>query len=116
MIGISPVVSGGLFEGAVNLSGNTISRYQMALLRPTITTLAQYIFTGSSIAINGTITGGTTPYTITWNDSTQQTGINTSTFSRNVSPSTSTVYYVTTITDANTCSAGPSNTVTIGIL
>lgn len=114
-VSYSPILSGGLFLAITNQTTNNISSYSVSTLIPTLTTLSQYISNGSSIAINGTINGGTAPYTITWQDSTVQSGINTSTFSRTVSPTSSTIYYVATITDANGCSAGPSNSVAIAV-
>lgn len=116
-VSFSPVVSGNLFAAVCNQTTNNLSVYQVTGTAPTaaLTTSSQYISSGNSVTINGTITGGTAPYIITWQDGTVQSGINTSTFSRTVSPTSSTIYYVATISDTNSCSTGPSNTVTVAV-
>jgi hypothetical protein len=112
----SPLLTNGnLFLGTTNPGSNSAYVYQVGALLPIITTLSQYILSGTSVTINGTISGGTAPYTITWQDGTIQSGIAGTTFSRTVSPTSSTVYYISTITDTNSCSAGPSNAITIAV-
>lgn len=110
----SPTLSGGLFVATANQSSSNVSVFQVNALIPTITTLSQYILSGGSVTLNGTITGGTQPYAITWQDSTVQSGIAT-TFSRIVSPTSTTIYDVATISDTNSCTAGPSNSITVGV-
>jgi hypothetical protein len=111
---ISPLLSGNIFVMSGGY-GDGIFVAQMATLVPAITTLSQSITSGNSVTLNGTISGGTEPYSITWQDSTVQSGITTDTFSRTVSPTSTTTYYVSQITDTNSCSAGPSNSVTITV-
>lgn len=112
----SPLLTNGnLFLGTTNPNSNSAYVYQIGALLPTITTLSQYILSGASVTINGTISGGTAPYTITWQDGTIQSGIAGTSFSRTVSPTSSTVYYISTITDTNGCAGGPSNTITIAV-
>jgi hypothetical protein len=113
-IAFSPLLEGGLFVTPTNLITNNIEVYRVTTLIPTLTTPSQYTTSGNNVAIEGTISGGTAPYTITWQDSTQQVE-NTTSFSRTVSPTSSTTYYVATVVDTNSCSAGPSNSVTIGV-
>src|SRR5207237_6091941 len=95
----SPLLSGNLFVAAANLNDNNASVSQVITpLSATITTLSQYILSGGSVTLNGTITGGTQPYAITWQDNTVQSGIAITTFSRAVSPTSSTIYDLATIT------------------
>jgi 6-phosphogluconolactonase (cycloisomerase 2 family) len=111
----SPILSGGLFVATANNGSNNSSVFQVNTLIPTLTTLSQYILSGASITLNGTISGGTANYAITWQDGTVQSGIASTTFSRTVTPVSTTIYDVATISDTNACTAGPSNTVTIGV-
>jgi hypothetical protein len=111
----SPVMTGGLFLATTNQTTNASSAYQVATLIPTLTTLSQFILSGASVTLNGTIQGGTANYAITWQDGVVQSGIATTTFSRTVSPTIPTIYDVATISDANACTAGPSNSITIGV-
>jgi 6-phosphogluconolactonase (cycloisomerase 2 family) len=111
----SPIMTGGLFLATTNQTTNATSAFQVATIIPTITTLSQFILSGASVTLNGTITGGTANYAITWQDGVVQSGIATTTFSRIVSPTTPTIYDVATISDSNACTAGPSNSITIGV-
>jgi 6-phosphogluconolactonase (cycloisomerase 2 family) len=111
----SPILSGGLFVATANQISSNASVFQVNTLIPTLTTLSQYILSGASVTLNGTISGGTANYAITWQDGTVQSGIATTTFSRTVTPASTTIYDVATISDSNACTAGPSNSVTIGV-
>jgi autotransporter-associated beta strand protein len=65
------------------------------------------ICNGGSTTIHADLTG-TGPWNVTWSDAVTQTGVSTSPATRNVSPSSTTVYTVTALTDAN-CAAQPGD-------
>lgn len=113
-LAFSPILSGGVFLATPNNNSNTFSVFQLTALTATITTLSQYILNGNSAAINGTLASGTAPYTLYWQDNTQQTAASSS-FSRTVSPTISTVYNIASMTDTNACLAGASNAITIAV-
>ncbi|GEM_PF-709298 len=81
---------------------------------PTATvTGAASICAGESAAISAALTGAA-PWNITWSDGFTQNGILSSPAMRNVSPSSTTIYTVTAITDANDAgTSSGSATVTI---
>jgi hypothetical protein len=67
------------------------------------------ICNGSSTNISAALTG-TGPWNVTWSDSVTQNGVATSPATRSVSPSTTTIYTVTALSDAN--GAAPSGNLT----
>jgi hypothetical protein len=60
---------------------------------------------GSSTTIHADLTG-TGPWNVTWSDSVQQSGVASSPATRSVSPSATTTYTVTALTDANCTAQG----------
>ena len=60
------------------------------------------ICNGSSTTIQAVLTG-TGPWDVTWSDSVTQTGVASSPATRDVSPTTTTVYTVTSVSDASGC-------------
>ena len=72
--------------------------------RPTATVSGSAtICAGSSTSISSALTG-TGPWNVAWSDGTHQNGVSASPATRSVSPSATTTYTVTALTDAN-CSA-----------
>src|SRR5207247_6299176 len=65
------------------------------------------ICSGDSTTIQAVLTG-TGPWDVTWSDSFTQTGVSSSPATRSVSPSSTTAYTVTALTDAN-CAAQPGD-------
>src|SRR5207249_2644020 len=63
------------------------------------------ICNGGSTTISAALTG-TGPWTVTWSDAVVQTGVVSSPATRSVSPSTTTTYTVTALTDANCAALG----------
>jgi len=61
------------------------------------------ICAGSSTTLTAALTG-TGPWDVTWSDGVTQSAVATSPATRSVSPTTSTTYTVTNVTDANSCS------------
>jgi|GEM_PF-2712848 len=108
----SPLVNGNMFLSTVNQGNNTVSVYQVQALLPIITTPSQIVTPGSTVAINATILNGTSPYTVVWSDGYTQSGVGNS-VTRLVSPKVTTTYQITKVTDANSCTAGPSNSITL---
>jgi PKD repeat protein len=74
---------------------------------------SQSICAGGSAAIQAALTG-TPPWSLSWSDGVPQSGISTSPATRNVSPSSTTVYSVSTVTDAYGSASGTgSATITV---
>jgi hypothetical protein len=71
------------------------------------------ICAGGSTTISATLTGSA-PFAITWSDGVAQTGINTSSVTRSVAPSSNTTYTITSITDAN-CSGTSTGSAAITV-
>jgi YD repeat-containing protein len=69
---------------------------------------------GQSTQIQAAL-GGTAPWNITWSDGIQQSGINTNTWQRTVSPSTTTNYTITSVTDGTGCSASGSGSASVTV-
>ena len=67
------------------------------------------ICAGGSTPIQAVLTG-TAPWNVTWSDSVVQSGVATSPATRNVSPSSTTTYTVTALTDANGAAWPPALT------
>jgi 6-phosphogluconolactonase (cycloisomerase 2 family) len=114
-VAFSPLVSGGLFLAAANYGSNNVSVFGVTTLTPTITTPSFYTSKGTVVTINATVGGGTPPFTIVWNDGFTQT-VNGTSVSRMVTGFITSIYYMLTVTDSNSCVAGPSNQITIGVL
>jgi hypothetical protein len=84
-----------------NLSGSAVVTVNA---RPTSAVSGSTnICNGSAATISAALTG-TGPWNVTWSDSITQNGVATSPATRSVSPSTTTIYTVTALTDAN-CTA-----------
>jgi hypothetical protein len=60
---------------------------------------------GGTTTIQAVLTG-TGPWDVTWSDSITQTGVGSSPATRSVSPTTTTVYTVTSLSDASGCTPG----------
>jgi YD repeat-containing protein len=70
---------------------------------------------GQSAQIQASLLG-TAPWNITWSDGVQQTGINTNAWQRTVSPTATTIYRITSMTDATGCAGSSgSSTATINV-
>ncbi|MBW3670291.1 MAG: hypothetical protein KY432_01320, partial [Acidobacteria bacterium] len=67
----------------------------------------------ASATISATLTG-TAPWNITWSDGVVQTGISTSTVDRTVSPSSSTTYTITAVSDAS-CTGSSSGAAVVTV-
>ncbi len=65
---------------------------------------------GGNTQLNGSATGGTTPYTYLW---TPSTGLNNPSIANPVSTPASTITYTLTVTDNNSCSSSDQVTVTV---
>jgi hypothetical protein len=63
------------------------------------------VCSGSSVTIHADLTG-TSPWNVTWSDGTVQSGVATSPATRSVSPTTTTPYTVTAVSDATGCTPG----------
>ena len=87
-------------------------------LRPTAVVSGTAALCGAGSTPIQAVLTGTGPWNVTWSDSVVQSGVATSPATRNVSPSSTTTYTVTALTDANcTAQAGDltgSAVVTVG--
>ncbi len=113
-IAFSPILPGGLFAVVGNVGNDTLSLFQVNVIITTITTPSSYVPYNSAVTLNATITGGTAPFTVVWQDGFTQTA-SSSSVSRTVTALTTTTYYIASVTDSMGCVAGQSNTVTIGV-
>jgi YD repeat-containing protein len=69
---------------------------------------------GQSTQIQASL-AGTAPWRITWSDGIQESGINTATWQRTVSPTTTTIYTITSVTDATGCAGTRGGTATVTV-
>jgi hypothetical protein len=69
---------------------------------------SQAICSGSPATIHADLTG-TGPWSVTWSDGVDQSGIASSPATRSVFPSSTTIYTVTTVSDSSGCSPGTSS-------
>ncbi|HYR29870.1 MAG TPA: hypothetical protein VEU30_15475, partial [Thermoanaerobaculia bacterium] len=94
--------------------GNSSSR-NVSITRNTVNvTGSQTIAQGGTTPITATLTG-TAPFTVVWSDGVTQSGINTTSVSRNVTLNTTTTY-TATATDAYGCAAVSSGSATITVI
>lgn len=113
-LSIAPLIAQNLFLASASENVGNISVFKINTIIPTITTSSHYIRRGTSVTLYATITGGTPPFTVTWNDGYTQI-TNSFSLSRTVKPLATTCYFIATVTDALDCVVGPSNSVVLSI-
>jgi uncharacterized protein YjdB len=114
----SSTAASGTISVTANNSCGTSSASTLAVIanpRPTATVSGGgFITAGGSAPIQAALTG-TSPWNVTWSDGVTQNGVTASPATRNVSPSSSTTYTVTALTDATACTNTGTGTATVSI-